>query len=80
MAAVIPKELVVRCREAVFTAASAYEVAPVLITAHYRSKRADNARSWVMRYMVESLGMRRHQVALIFGRDLRRVRKSVLGV
>lgn len=76
----IPREIIAECRSAVYESAKAYDVPPVLITAHSRCVRADHARKWVMRYMVSHMRMKRWQVALIFGRDLRRVRKSVLGV
>jgi hypothetical protein len=69
-----------RCRRLVFQAAERHEVSPVCITAHTRIVRADRARLWVMRQMIVRLRMRRWQVALLFGRDVRRVRKSVIGV
>jgi AraC-like DNA-binding protein len=72
--------MVQKCRALVFKAAEFYEVPPVCITAHTRLVKADAARHWVMRQMIRRLHMRRWQVALMFQRDLRRVRRSVLGV
>lgn len=68
------------CRSLVYLAAKVYRVPPAYITAHTRFGAADVARKWVMCEMIKTLRLRRHQVAMIFGRDLRRVRKSVLGV
>jgi hypothetical protein len=69
-----------RCRDFVMAASERYRVPPAYIVAHTRAGRSDAARTEVMRRMVGELGMRRWQVAEAFGRDLRRVRKSVIGV
>jgi hypothetical protein len=69
-----------RCTSLVYQVAQKHDVAPVLITAHVKSIAADRARREVMVTMITEFGMRRWQVASAFGRDLRRVRKSVLGV
>ena len=69
-----------KCTEMVYYAAKKFDVPAVYIAAHTRHVVADEARKWVMREMISELGMRRWQVALAFGRDLRRVRRSVLGV
>jgi hypothetical protein len=69
-----------KCRVLVFKAAEFYDVPPVAITAHTRMVAADHARHWVMRTMIRRYGLRRWQVAYLFQRDLRRVRRSVLGV
>lgn len=71
--------MVAKCRTLVFIAAKDYKVAPVCITAHTRVIKADKARKWVMQMMLRE-GMRRWQIAWLFQRDVRRVRKSVLGV
>jgi hypothetical protein len=76
----LPPSLVAKCRNLVFTAANRYQVPPALITAHINEKRANVARAWVMQRMLVRLRMRRYQVAWLFQRDLRRVRRSVLGV
>ena len=73
-------EMLRKCRHLVYEAAIDYDVPPVFITAHIRNRKADEARKHVMRQMITELGMARYQVAKIFNRDLRRVRKSVLGV
>lgn len=67
-----------RCRNLVFRTAKKYKVPPVLITAHVRSNAADAARLEVWNIMINELGLRRHQVAKMFGRDVRRLRASVL--
>jgi hypothetical protein len=67
------------CRLLVYKAAERYQVPPCYITAHTRMMAADQARKWVMVQMLVRLHMKRWQVAMAFGRDLRRVRKSVLG-
>lgn len=64
----------------VFVVAKKYNVPPVHVTAHVLSRQADKARMEAMRAMIAELGMKRCEVAQAFGRDLRRVRKSVLGV
>ena len=69
-----------RCRELIESTAKTYGIAPVLITAHVRLREADAARKEVQCTMITVFGLRRWQVARIFNRDLRRVRKSVLGV
>lgn len=67
-----------RCTILLYQVADKHNIAPVLITAHIKSPLADRARKEVMVRMIEELGMRRWQVAEAFGRDLRRVRASVL--
>lgn len=71
---------IARCRKLVFDAAERFQIPPVLITAHVRHRTADIARTEVMRTMIVTIHLRRWQVARLFGRDVRRVRKSVLGV
>lgn len=75
---VITLELAEQCRSMVHEAAVAYNVPPVYVTAHIPHPRAYKARLEVQSRMIEELGLRRHQVASIFNRDLRRVRASVL--
>lgn len=67
-----------RCRELVIEAAARHKVAPGLITAHVRQNAANQARKEVMLQMLE-MGLSRADVAAAFGRDLRRVRASVIG-
>lgn len=69
-----------KCRELVFATAERYGIPPVYITAHVRYRKADLARKEVMCTMITDFGFRRWQVAKIFRRDVRRLRKSVLGV
>ena len=68
-----------KCAALVIETARTYQIPPVTITAHTRSTVADRARKEVMAIMVAEFGMPRCQVAMAFGRDLRRVRASVLG-
>lgn len=76
----ITRPVAEKCRELVYATAKKYDLPAVYITAHIRNPIADEARKEVQRTMITDLGLRRYQVAAIFGRDLRRVRKSVLGV
>ena len=68
------------CRNLINEVAATYDVPPIMITAHVRNHTADLARMEVQRLMLTVLHLRRWQVARIFNRDVRRVRKSVLGV
>lgn len=72
-------ELAEKCRQVVYAAASKYQIPPVYITAHIFSDAANHARREAMRIMIAELHLARWQVAAMFFRDLRRVRKSVLG-
>lgn len=66
------------CRNLVFEAAEKHGVPPVYVTSHVRVPAAVQARTEVMCAMIDRYGMKRWQVALVFGRDKRRVRASVL--
>lgn len=68
------------CRKLVHDAAKKHDVPPVFITAHYRHPAADLARKEIWRVMLGEMKMKRVEVATIFGRDRRRLRRSVLGV
>lgn len=72
-------ELAQQCRDVVYSVAKKYDIPPVYVTAHIRSQAADAARYEAMRTMITELHLARWQVAAMFFRDLRRVRKSVLG-
>jgi hypothetical protein len=67
-----------RCREILIEESAKYGIAPAYVVAHVRMTRANVARREVQQRMISELGMRRHVVAYFFGRDLRRVRASVL--
>jgi len=69
-----------KCTKLVLEASRKYDVPPVIITSHCKHARASQARREVMAVMIADYGMRRWQVAEAFGRDVRRVRKSVIGV
>ena len=69
-----------KCRNLVMKTSVKYGVPPVYITAHIRVRAADVARREVWRTMIVQFGMTRKLVADIFGRDRRRLRKSVIGV
>lgn len=73
-------ELAVHCRILAYRVAKKWNLPPVYITAHIRNFTADYARKEVMRHMIDKLGLSRRMGAEIVGRDLRRVRKSELGV
>ena len=80
IARVITPELAEQCRVLVYAAAERHNIPPVHITSHMRSHAADKARKEVMVVMISELRLARWQVAAMFDRDLRRVRKSELGV
>jgi hypothetical protein len=69
-----------QCRDIVYEVAREFDIPPVFITAHIRGKKADPARRKVMILMITEVGLLRSQVAYAFNRDVRRTRKSVLGV
>jgi hypothetical protein len=69
-----------QCRDIAFEVAKEFAIPPVFITAHIRGKKADAARKKVMILMITEVGLLRSQVAYAFNRDVRRTRKSVLGV
>ena len=68
-----------KCKGLVFAAAGRWKVPPAYIVAHVRGNAVDEARRWVMVAMLRRLKMKRWQVAMAFGRDVRRIRRSVLG-
>lgn len=67
-----------RCLRFLLKTAERYDIPPAWIPAHVRTHAAIAARREVMLYML-SIGLTRSQLALAFGRDLRRVRASVIG-
>lgn len=67
------------CRSFLLWVAQKYDVPPAFIVAHIRQVKVIKARREVMRKMLD-WGLSRSQIALAFGRDLRRVRASVIGV
>lgn len=73
-----PLDVRERCREILLEEAKRHEIEPAYIVAHVRYIPANHARKVVQRRMIEELGIKRHVIATMFGRDLRRVRASVL--
>ena len=73
-----PVDIRRRCLEMVIEAARQWQVAPGLVVAHCSCHATYEARRQVMLGMLD-LGLKRYEVAFAFGRDLRRVRASVLG-
>jgi hypothetical protein len=71
-------KLIGYCRALVYEAAKKHDVPPVYVTSHVRVPAAVQARTEVMLAMIDRYGMKRWQVAFLFGRDKRRVRASVL--
>ena len=67
-----------RCRWIVLRRAAWHDVPPAHVTGHVRTAPAIRARQEAMCEMLD-LGLSRAQVAMAFQRDLRRVRRSVLG-
>lgn len=80
VARIITPEVAEQCRQIVYVAAAKYDVPPVYITSHMRTIAADQARREVMQQLITQVHLARWQVAAMLGRDLRRVRKSVLDV
>lgn len=76
----ITPRLRARCREFVYQEAARFSVPPAYVVAHVRGIAVDEARRRVMVRMIRTLRMKRWQVAMAFGRDVRRVRRSVLGI
>jgi|GEM_PF-3875760 hypothetical protein len=76
----ITPELAEKCRSLVYAAAERHNIPPVYVTSHMRGPAPDKARKEVMVVMISELHLARWQVAAMFDRDLRRVRKSELGV
>lgn len=74
------RSLARQCRQLVYRMAAKYEVPAVLITAHTRSRAADRARIETWQVMIRDMGLKRQMVADMFGRDRRRLRRSVIGV
>ena len=75
----IPACVVGEIRVLVHEMAAERGIPPVFITAHIRYPKAVAARNALMVLLITEYGLARHQVAHIFGRDRRRIRKSVLG-
>lgn len=80
IARIITPEVADQCRQIVYVIAAKYDIPPVYITSHMRSMAADQARREVMQQLLSQVHLARWQVAAMLGRDLRRVRKSVLHV
>jgi hypothetical protein len=66
------------CIRLVKAAAEKYKVPGCFITAHVSSPLACHARSVVWKELIDKHGLTRRRVAEIFGRDIRRLRASVL--
>ena len=73
-----PKQIRRKCVQLVIAAGEKWKVPPAQIVAHCRCAPVCRARAEVMRAMF-ALGLKRYQIAAAFGRDLRRVRASVIG-
>jgi hypothetical protein len=71
--------LIKRIKDLMTETAARYDIPKVYITAHVRYPKADIARKEVWRVLINEWGMKRHHVAKLYGRDLRRLRASVLG-
>lgn len=76
----IPECVVGELRVLVYEKAAEHRIPPVFITSHIRHRVADEVRNSLMVLLLTQYGLARYQVADIFGRDRRRVRRSVLGV
>lgn len=74
----LTKEMAIQCRELVEDKAREYGIPASHITAHVASVPASQARFEVWRVMINEWGMKRHVIARMFSRDLRRLRASVI--
>ena len=77
-AMLLPLQIRRRCVALVIEIAGRHHVPPALVVAHCHRSDACAARAEVMREMFR-LGLKRIQIAAAFGRDVRRVRASVIG-
>ena len=69
-----------RCVRILLEESARFGVPDFCITAHVvEPPRANTARKVVQRRMIEELGISRAQIARVFGRSVRRVRRSVIG-
>lgn len=75
----LPPAIARKARALVFKAAKRYDVPPAYVVAHIQSPAAHQARLYVWRVMIVDMGILRTQVARMFWRHERRLRKSVLG-
>jgi len=66
------------CKRLLIAAAQRHNVPPAYVVAHIRTSGAVAARKELWKEML-ALGMNRAQIAFAFGRDLRRVRASIIG-
>ena len=73
-----PRQIRRQCLAIVIAAAEKWQVPPALVVAHCRTGPVVKARLEAMQAMF-ALGLKRCQIAAAFGRDLRRVRSSVIG-
>jgi len=78
--AIIDQKLMLHARDLVLGKAKEYTVNPMDVVLDTRGRRIHQARKEVWRIMIGEWGLRRHQVAKMFNRDVRRLRKSVIGV
>jgi len=76
----IPACVVEKIRVLVYQMAAEHGIPPVFITSHIRYPKAVAVRNSLMILLLTEYGLARYQVAYIFGRNRRRIRKSVLGV
>lgn len=75
----LPRNIGQKARQLVYAAAKKYHVPPAYVIAHIQSPAAHQARLYVWRVMIVDMGVLRTQVARMFWRHERRLRKSVLG-
>lgn len=68
-----------RCWTILREEAERHQVPLPTIVAHFGGKQVDTARKCVMRRFYDELKLKRHEIAYLFGRDLRRVRMSEIG-
>jgi hypothetical protein len=73
-------ELLHRARDLVIMKAKEYSAYPMNIVCYSRIPVADKARMDVWRVMIGEWGLKRSHVEKMFKRDVRSLRKSVIGV
>jgi hypothetical protein len=77
---IIDLNTLIRTRDLVLKKSKSYDVHPLKIVGYTRGPLVDQARREIWQIMIGEWGLRRHQVATIFKRDVRRLRKSVIGI
>ena len=77
---IVDQQTIVKTSELILEKAKSHGVSAWQIIEHSRYARIHQARLEVWKVMVGEWGLKRTYVAKMFNRDIRRLRKSVIGV